>query len=418
MPERCFRVTINNASANLQLEESFRHLCGGNFTPGGWTPDSWTSPGFMNPGESGGVQSENNGFMTGTEGYLKLDVNITPGGSRQKIGMIYVYWSNPYYGVTRFRIASALTVVTPDCDFTPPTGGSGFDGNNQAPLPFSIAISGIFHTENGTDVTDVSDLVTFGAGAAAGAGGLAAGSIFDFVGLLGIMKDPWLKLQFSDVASPPQNFGPPSADGVLKALADAGPDLWVGLWISESGLVKVDVTQSVTHLAVDVQDGSTLPVLDISGVLDIGLNGWISTGPLHSMAAELAANSAEQAALVGSVRQHLNKMPTILGHSPAASVQLRPSMQLGERGRAHLEQIPTAPPGGAATDKVAIIQKAADRVARDGTGVAYLDHGISLRMFGVFSAGVRTGVKLLFQRLASDGSLVTQVTLIKHIKIN
>ena len=36
MPQRSFRVVIQNFSRTLTLNRQFHHLCGGDWTPGGW----------------------------------------------------------------------------------------------------------------------------------------------------------------------------------------------------------------------------------------------------------------------------------------------------------------------------------------------------------------------------------------------
>jgi hypothetical protein len=65
MPERTFRVVIANPTADLNLVQTFNHLC-----DGGWT-NVWAPPGTIAPGKTGGIQGESNSFLGGTQGYVK-----------------------------------------------------------------------------------------------------------------------------------------------------------------------------------------------------------------------------------------------------------------------------------------------------------------------------------------------------------
>src|SRR4051794_23634329 len=106
---RSFRTVVRNSS-QFVLRQTFNHLCNGMWTPGGWTP-----PGSIARGTSGGMQGESDGFPSATTGYAKYDVIREVNNSKQ--GMIYLYWSNPYYGFTNFRYTAAPLDVYPDCDF-------------------------------------------------------------------------------------------------------------------------------------------------------------------------------------------------------------------------------------------------------------------------------------------------------------
>ena len=118
VPERVGRVVIHNRTSNMKLVKTFAHLCHGDWTPGGWVP-----PDTIGPGQTGGMQSESGGVLTGAEGHAKYDV-IRDADGRQ--GMIYVYWDNPWFGVTHPRFATNAVDVHPDCDFQVPPGQSDF----------------------------------------------------------------------------------------------------------------------------------------------------------------------------------------------------------------------------------------------------------------------------------------------------
>jgi len=181
MPERIARTVIHNRTNKLRLVKTFDHLCGGEWTPGGWTP-----PAVIEPGATGGMQSESDGVLTGTEGYAKYDV--FDGSSR--LGMVYVYWNNPWFGVTRPRFATDASDVFPDCDFEAPDG-SGSTFVIKTDLRFHLAPVAYKHTQGGGDVTAPGDLLqAFAAG--------PIGGIVTLFGLAGITKDPQWEYELRD----------------------------------------------------------------------------------------------------------------------------------------------------------------------------------------------------------------------------
>src|SRR5580704_13137602 len=126
MPNRTFRITIqNNSSATLVydpisssaapsvdngpllLKQSFNHLCQGQWTEGNWAP-----PATIAAGTSGALQAESNSFLGGTEGYVKYDVLAN--GGMTKVGMIYIYWLNPFMGTTTFLPSGSFTDIYPN----------------------------------------------------------------------------------------------------------------------------------------------------------------------------------------------------------------------------------------------------------------------------------------------------------------
>ncbi|GIF72450.1 AbfB domain-containing protein [Asanoa siamensis] len=180
MPARVGRVVILNRTSYFRLVKSFSHLCGGEWTPGGWEP-----PQVIEPGRSGGMQSESDGVATGTEGYAKYDVIW---GARRE-GMIYVYWNNPYLGVTRPRFATHASDVLPDCDYAASGDGSTFTVDKG--LRFHLVPTAYRHSDGGGDITAPGDLL---AGFAAG----PVGGIALLFGLAGIVKDPIWEYELRD----------------------------------------------------------------------------------------------------------------------------------------------------------------------------------------------------------------------------
>jgi hypothetical protein len=121
MPQRNFRVTLeNNTALDLTLKDA--HLCHGDWTPGGWSPSATIAS-----QDSKGWQSESAGIGTGTEGWVKYNLNdpVNPDASEQ----VYVHWQVPYIGtpvIPGYDQSSSqvsLADVTPHCDA--PEGGGG-----------------------------------------------------------------------------------------------------------------------------------------------------------------------------------------------------------------------------------------------------------------------------------------------------
>ena len=90
---RFFRSTIVNDVQNTTLVRRDMRLCGGDWTPG-WNPP----PPQIPAGGQASWQSESGGLWQGTQGWVKYDVIGSAGEFR---GMVYLYWTNPFWGVTR-----------------------------------------------------------------------------------------------------------------------------------------------------------------------------------------------------------------------------------------------------------------------------------------------------------------------------
>lgn len=130
------------------------HLCGGCYTEG------WTPPASITSGSSGGWQSESCGFMTGTQGWVKYRLRRDSDGAAR--GLIYIYWTNPYLGVTRPRFELAGQDVVADCDEDEPGAGSSFgsaSGENAPPSDLSLDIVGSRRNGDPATADELTDLI-------------------------------------------------------------------------------------------------------------------------------------------------------------------------------------------------------------------------------------------------------------------
>ncbi|HEY5242605.1 MAG TPA: hypothetical protein VIJ22_14095 [Polyangiaceae bacterium] len=99
MAKRTTRVTLsNNTPFDLDLVGS-GVLCHGKWTEGGWAPPAKI------PGKTGASwQSQSDGFLTGTEGWVKYVIQNTgvdarSGGIPCLNELVYIHWDNPFiYG--------------------------------------------------------------------------------------------------------------------------------------------------------------------------------------------------------------------------------------------------------------------------------------------------------------------------------
>ncbi|GAA4028655.1 hypothetical protein GCM10022232_88160 [Streptomyces plumbiresistens] len=141
-PVRSARAVIHNRTSYYKLVKTFDHLCHGEWTPGGWLP-----PAVIEPGRSGGMQSESAGTATGTEGYAKYDVFF----GVKRLGMVYVYWDNPFVGVTHPRLTAATEISprTARCESNPLWSFAGLGSRARTRRASSFCVSPMWQERGG-----------------------------------------------------------------------------------------------------------------------------------------------------------------------------------------------------------------------------------------------------------------------------
>jgi len=421
MASRTFRVIIRNRSSKLVLSNTFTHLCDGGWT-GGWEPAGVIC--FANPGDrptifacpnttgDGALQSESDWAFSGTEGYIKYDVfdptiNVT--GAR--VGMVYVYWNNPFYGTTHCRFASDSSDVTPDCDFSGPGAGSVVPPGGKGAVPFTFVPSwgvvnapdhGMFPVIGTVDADPqaadfAAGLASFGVGAAVGVGvgGLVAG-VGDLAATMGVVDHAWIQIDLID--------GAPHGGGSIAGQSAQNPSLsqdkaptgeWTGHWVGNA--VDVDIsaasalaaaTLHAAPVSVSVKDGTSRPPIAFTVPVDISTH---ITHPARGAFQEAGAGGGGQVA----------------GRSAAAR-------RVSAGPMAH---------GAASADMSTVVRLRDMSIARDANGVAYIDgvmylpHGITLRIYKQFEGATLTGFRLGYQRIGPDGRMATNQMLVRPIRI-
>lgn len=387
MPHRSFRVMIQNASSSLTLNQTFSHLCHGEWT-GGWAP-----PPSIAPGALGGMQSESDGFMTGTEGYVKYDV-VGPTGldspptARQ--GMIYIYWDNPFYGYTHFRFATSSTDVPPDCDFSIPAGTSAFPGGGD--LDFALNFTMYQHgVHGGGDITSLSDFVNYVVGPVS------------LLGLVGIDDNPELDLELDDAASaPPESFGTASLGPVnLQLLNQATMQQWVGDW--ENGNVNVNISQSGRELTATIYDGTSAPPLSFTDTFVPGAGSLLGpgVGVVQNLVNAQSEDPAQRSAFSKAAKTVIGQVAKSPSQAAAAAKHFQ----------SLVENLKTSTPLAVVQAKTRTVSTAIAELLQAQGGVAYLSNHVALRLFGTFQRGKQTGEQLQYQRLDLVGRPVTSLML-------
>jgi hypothetical protein len=363
MPERSFRVLINNASSSLTLQKTFDHLCGGDWTP------AWSPPQTINPGQAGqGLQSESAGIATGTEGYVKYDVVSGSG----KMGMIYVYWDNPWYGNTHFRFDEDTSDIFPDCDFDIPAGGSGFP--SPKPTGFSLVPISYAHGEaGGGDITGLGDLINYVPGPVV------------FLGLLGIDKNPTLTLELreTDVSPQFQDLGAKS----LKPMSNATLDDWVGEWVGEG--VQVTITRSALLLEAAIMDSGHGEPFELTTEFGIGAP-WLYQR-LRQTSLTSVLGGAQDVKGPGTrilQRAALSAIQTLPPSAPRAAVAQHFVNAVAAEDKA------MAIPAGRAVSAGRLIARAVD----ESGWMAQLDQGVVLSLYAVMQGGQQISKNLHYQR--------------------
>lgn len=384
MAQRSARVTITNASSYLRLVKTADHLCGGDWTPGGWNP-----PDSIEPGETRGMQSEDAGsiplignLFTGTDGYAKFDAV----GPDKRHGMVYVYWDNPWWGVTHVKFESNADDVPPDCDFSAPTGASAFASDDS--LDFRLVPIGYRHTEGGGEITSVAGL----------AAGVAAGPL-SLIGDEGIVKDPEWIFELRDVVP---SFAAQQPE-TTKLFSDATPADWVGDWRSSD--IDVAITRhgpNALSAAISLHSGGEPTTVDFAIGPESALNGRLT--PVSSSG--ITASPA-QASLIQETSHRLATDPVAVQH-PSRAAERFDALAKASAGA-------QAAPSGGGTTLPAGTGALIGQIVVDSQSTVHVN-GFVLSLYGIYDGTARVSKQLHLQRVV-DGNPDIDAVLAEHIDL-
>jgi hypothetical protein len=381
MPQRSFRVEIDNSSSWLDLAKTSDYLAHGEWTEG------CEPPGLIAHNTSGALASESAGFMTGTEGYVKYAVN-GPDGDH---GQLYVYWDNPWYGVTHFRFEGAGGDVPPDTDGAP-DGGSTFPTSPET-LPFRVVARGLRHSEGGGEITAPGDLVHYLVGPAS------------LIGLTGIVKDPVLELELGDAEPTFRDLGPQ----VVKALTQAGPNDWIRDW--RDGDVEIAISARLgNRVAIHVDDHGPNP-LQLDTETSVGRD-WFAERLQHD-----SVKSA-LGPLAGSISaEHDRILTTAVRQIGATSSQSSASATMH---RLEHEVAHATASGTDTTHFDPALENSTHAIAdllASSTVRLVLDEGVVLELYGLYQDGARIDERLHYQHMDQHGALFNDRMLSPHYDI-
>lgn len=260
-------------------------LCGGCWTPGGWTP-----PASIASGGRGGWQSQSCGIMTGTQGWVKYRLTRDSDGANR--GLAYVYWTNPYLGVTRGKWALVGQNTTADCDDDAPGAGSDFAATtNENARPSDLFLDQVAVRKNGEPVVvdSLKDMLH-----------VPAAPIVVFTAA-GIFERMEIDLRLRSTSTP--TLLPPPSPRKKSIETRPKPTSFVGTWTGASLSVSLAMTSFKTF-QIQVSD-HTQPVpleLDLISSLGLGaavrpLDEFIKTELVHLTGTERAAMVKTSAAL-------------------------------------------------------------------------------------------------------------------------
>jgi hypothetical protein len=130
MAKRSIRVTLSNNTDYSLILLGNAGPCHGKWTEGGWNP-----PDQIQSKTHGAWQSQSDGFLTGTEGWVKYLIATKDPRCTQQL--VYIHWDNPFV----WNNTTPIDFQVSDSDIKPPcdsdkgvwgvAGGFPSGGNNK-----------------------------------------------------------------------------------------------------------------------------------------------------------------------------------------------------------------------------------------------------------------------------------------------
>lgn len=407
MPARVFRYTLQNTITGHTMRLEAHSLCGGCWTPGGWRP-----PDSIASGARGGWQSESCGIMTGTQGWVKYRLNRDSDGANR--GLVYVYWTNPYLGVTRGKWGIAGQNIVADCDEDAPGAGSSFAAETgENARPSDLFLDPVAARKNGEPVVldSLKDMLHLP---------MAPFVIFLAAGIYERMEID-LRLRSS---STPSLLPTP---GVKTSTVETRPQpaSFVGTWTGQSLSVSVALT-GFRQFQVQVSD-RTQPVpleLNVSASLGLGtvahpIDEFINTELLRRdgtdrtemirAAAALGAMSASLRSLEDQPAGSASWSLTSTRHVPEASARELTRTAIQKRAvSAGIEQ----------STELSTVAAAVAEIAQTAKYMIHLGQGIALYLVRIEEDGRFASYRLHYQRLTEDGQVLVDVDLTYLIRVH
>jgi hypothetical protein len=407
MPSRSWRIFIKNTSGDTKLHLRSVHIC-----RGGWTSSDWTPAVDILPGEEKGFQAEDPGLFQGTEGWIKYDALLM--GSFTNVGMIYIYWNNPYYGRTYVGFDKDFHDVKVDCDSDDSGGGGGGStfggGSTSGDMPrqgkpsFDIVQTGLSYTAQGGDYTNiVADDVEYTSGAPLSQFGPV--NWWTLLGLSGILQDPVAHCSFVVKASP--NFGDLGTES-LVLYTDATAASWAGSWSSDT--VTLNISRGLWDMVrIEVIDNTSTPELRFneSAFLDDRSRQVVSAVGGVSQVLKQSASHPGSVAIKSKLSDLLRSAPPSNNSGVMVYKTLNALMSTANDLSLKVD-----------AKEVLNLAKEIARAYVNSKCKLWLSNGVGLELYSIVKGGTKVGERIHYQRVANDGNVVADSMLTFRPQIN
>ncbi|HXG30801.1 MAG TPA: hypothetical protein VNK81_04075 [Thermodesulfobacteriota bacterium] len=400
MPARTVTIDIQNAT-DIVLTKSAEHHCWGEWTPALNPHDQ------ILPGEVHRFKSESGGPITGTEGYVKYQLQYesfaADGNPVSHNDTLYIYWNNPIMGVTEVKaFISDGTDVRPDCDADDDIG-STFGILSE----FTVDKGPMTQAPSGASAVDVLAGVIFG-----------PVSLF---GMAGISEDAYVPLRVRRAASKDTTptgttgeFDTDVAEVTLNPVSGAPITDWRGRWFfgvewQETIRVEIETEPSGMSCQVNILERFTSPhfTLQSTGVIPVtGSSFPFSKEIRHLFPWERGLRNIGFSAVTRLPHHMQIAGPTSVGNveGPAFVGNLGQAEKLGD-AVAPADSPVARGLGGALSQMVPVDQMK-------------LPNGVTLELYGEFVNNTNlTRHRLRFIRRAPDGSTLVDTMLAKAVVI-
>jgi hypothetical protein len=405
MPARVFRYLVNNKVQGHTLRLLAEHLCGGCYT------SLWEPRSSIPSGTAGGVQAESCGFLTGTQGWVKYDLIRDSDGVKR--ALLYLYWTNPYFGVTYGKQTLVAMNLQADCDEDAPGAGSTFsvgaDGN-APPSDLNLATDSIRKNGSPTNIDEVTDVLRLG---------VVQTPVWIF-GAGQIWERMEIDVSLSSTSQPA--LLPPPGARTRTLDTTPSPATLAGGWTGEH--VRIDIAyHGYKQFHVSISDTTPGRPLSIASSCALGAGGaadflavrpsvlrsmvvstTISATPHDIGRAAVALTSASRALLAAGAIESApaNSLGLSARPKPSASELLKEATSYGVSESAVLTAV---------TEAAAALMTDADFTLHPAPGIA-------LRLYRELENNSLIGYSLHYQRLAEDGQVVKDTYLAPYIPLH
>ncbi len=392
-PARVFRYDLFNNVFGHTLVLQKDDLCGGCYTSG------WEPPQQIESGQTRGFQAEScghlfgGGFMTGTEGWVKYQ--IIRDSDQAMRGLVYLYWTNPYFGVTFGRFALATLRWTANCDEDAPDAGSSFSSDEAPPAGFSLSIEGTMRNGSPTDIDELGDLYR-----------VPLAPVFIF-GAGGIWENMEMSMKLSSDETP--MVFPAPGQHTMSLETQPRRSIVEGHWSSDT--VDVDIRQ-VWDLQYEVNITDTTPgrPFSLATICSFG-----TAGLAKLLAHDQTLESMVTTSMVKPSHAEIAKASVALS---GISAVLRTAGASDDNGAAFLG-IPSGRTFSAAALKKQIhdagvvnspfldtLAETAAAHAKESNYTLWPVPDLALQWYRDLEDGHLVGYKLLYQRVLGDGTVL------------